>query len=253
MGILKMNSNISHSRRICQTRAETTTSLQRCIAMTKSLALASIVYLSQPITAVASEFDILADDEPKTSYYMDDASVLSRNSRDLINNRLRDLENRTGYRLTVITTRKLEFEPDAISYSEKIFNKWHKSDGGDKSGLLLVVTAGKDGALIGGKSLEKALGEELIDSIVGDNIPIFTDEEKFNEAALSSIERISATLDGKNDPGPPRRAENSRKRTYKTKEETDRVKPVTGTIVITLLVIAFVVPMLQFYGYVSKD
>merc|ERR1740121_2623117 len=105
----------------------------------------------------------------------------------------------------------------------------------------------------GGSAFKKALGDDLIYSVIEDNIPIFTEEEKFNEAAMTSINRIVAVLDGKNDPGAPQRASNNRKRTYKTKEETDRVKPVTGPVVITLLFIAFVVPMLQFYGYVSKD
>ncbi len=37
-------------------------------------------------------------------------------------------------------------------------------------------------------------------------------------------------------------------RTYKTKEEVEKSKTVTSTVVITLLVIAVVVPMLQYYG-----
>jgi uncharacterized membrane protein YgcG len=153
----------------------------------------------------------------------------------------------------VATTRKLEFNPDVLSFSEKIFRKWRKSDGGDKTGLLVVVTSSKEGALIGGESFIEAVGDDIIDSVQADNIPIFTEQEKFNEALLSSINRVVAVLEGKEDPGAPQRTDNTRRRTYKTKEETDRVKPVTGTIVLTLLLIAFVVPMLQYYGYVSKD
>jgi len=209
--------------------------------------------LSLDFTSLASEFDLLAESEPNSVYFIDDASVLSRTSRDEINAKLSELKTNTGYKLTVSTIRKLEFDPDVFQFSEKLFNKWHKSNEGAKNGLLLVVTAGKDGALVGGDSFSKAIGDDLIDSIVGDNIPIYTEDEKFNEAILSSVDRIVAVLEGKNDPGPPRRAEKTRKRTYKTREETDRVKPVTGAVVITLLLIAFVVPMLQFYGYVSKD
>merc|ERR1719379_1108307 len=203
--------------------------------------------------AQSSEFDILAENEPKSSYYIDDASVLSRTTRDEINGKLSDLETNYGYKLVLVTTRKLEFDPDGFAFSEKIFNKWHKSDGGNKSGVLLLVTSGKDGALVGGNSLLKALGDDLIDSIIGDNIPYYTEEEKYNEAALSSVNRIVTVLNGKNDPGAPQRVSGARTRTYKTREETERTKPVTATIVLTLLVIAFVVPMLQYYGYVSKD
>lgn len=215
--------------------------------------LIATMVLTPAYSAIASEFDILAENEPKATFYIDDASALSRTARDEINNKLSDLEKRTGYKLIVATTRKLDFDPDAFSFSEKVFGNWHKSNEGDKSGLLLVVTTGKDGALVGGDSFIKAVGDDLIDSVVGENIPVLTEEEKFNEAALSSIDRIIAAIDGKDDPQAPQRTNYTRKRTYKTKDETDRVKPVTGTIVITLLLIAFVVPMLQFYGYVSKD
>ena len=58
---------------------------------------------------------------------------------------------------------------------------------------------------------------------------------------------------GKTDPGPPVRYENERKRTFKTKEEVDKTKNVSATVVGTLLFIAVVVPMLQYYGYTSKD
>ena len=37
----------------------------------------------------------------------------------------------------------------------------------DKSGLLLVVTAGKDGALTGGAKFMSAVGDDLIDSVGG--------------------------------------------------------------------------------------
>ncbi len=49
------------------------------------------------------------------------------------------------------------------------------------------------------------------------------------------------------------RADNSRKRTYKTKGETDKTRNITSTIVLTLLFISVVVPMLQYWGYTSKE
>ena len=46
----------------------------------------------------------------------------------------------------------------------------------------------------------------------------------------------------------PKREEENRVRTYKTKEEVEKSKTVTTTVVVTLLIIAVVVPMLQYYG-----
>ena len=39
----------------------------------------------------------------------------------------------------------------------------------------------------------------------------------------------------------------------KTKEETEKAKSVTSTVVLALLFIAVVVPMLQYYGYTARD
>ncbi len=57
-----------------------------------------------------------------------------------------------------------------------------------------------------------------------------------------------AKLTGEADPGPPAKASTERVRTYKTKGETADKKGVTGPIVLTLLFIAVVVPMLQYWG-----
>ncbi len=46
----------------------------------------------------------------------------------------------------------------------------------------------------------------------------------------------------------PKREEANTGRTYKTKEEVEKSKTVTSTVVATLLIIAVVVPMLQYYG-----
>jgi len=65
----------------------------------------SLIIVPSINLAFGSEFDILAEDEPKTKYFLDDANVLSRTSRDEINNKLLDLFQRTGFKFTVITVR----------------------------------------------------------------------------------------------------------------------------------------------------
>lgn len=205
-----------------------------------------------PLSAIANEFDLLANGTPDT-YVVDDASVLNKTTRKSIGDALRNVESTTGYRLEVATVRKLEFESDAFAFGDKLVGKWFPKASADKSGILLMVTAGKEGSIAGGDSFMKALGDDLIDSVVGDNISIFTEEEKYNEAVQSSVNRIVAKLTGEADPGAPQREERVRKRTYKTKSETEATKGATSTIVLTLLGISVVVPMLQYYGYTNKD
>ena len=61
------------------------------------------------------------------------------------------------------------------------------------------------------------MGDDLVDSIISDNIPVLTEQEKFNETAISSVQRIAAKLRGQPVPEAPKRADNTRQRTYKTK------------------------------------
>lgn len=204
--------------------------------------------------ALANEFDILGEPAPTSEYVIDDANVMSKSGKKALNNLLKTSEIKSGYRITAITTRKLEFESDAFAFADKVLEGWYPTaEIGDKKGIYLIITTAKDGAVTGGPSFMKAVGDDLVDSIIGDNIPILTEEALYNEAMISVGKRLDAVLSGEADPGPPARKDTSRKRTYKTKAETDKAKNVTSTVVISLLVIAFVVPMLQFYGYVSKD
>lgn len=58
---------------------------------------------------------------------------------------------------------------------------------------------------------------------------------------------------GQKDPGAPQRAAEGKTRTYKTKSETQDKKGIFSTIVLVLLGISVVVPMLQYWGYTSKE
>jgi len=207
--------------------------------------------MATPMSAIANEFDLLASGTPD-SYVIDDASVLNRTTRQSVGDALKNLEASKGVRVEVATVRKLEFESDAFAFGDKLVSKWFPGDTKNK-GVLLVVTSGKDGALTGGESFMSAIGDDLIDSVIGENVSILTEEEKYNEAVSSSVNRIVAKLSGQADPGPPVRVERQRKRTYKTKSETDSNRNATSTIVLTLLGISVVVPMLQYFGYTNED
>lgn len=83
-------------------------------------------------------------------------------------------------------------------------------------------------------------------------IAVLATDEKYNEAIFSSAKRIVAAIDGLPDPGGPKINENKRESNFKTKEETDEKRGQFSLVVGGLLVIAFVVPMAQYYAYVSR-
>jgi len=54
-------------------------------------------------------------------------------------------------------------------------------------GVLLLTTTTKEGALVGGPAFMKAVGNDIVEGIVTENIPVFTEEEKYNEAILRCV------------------------------------------------------------------
>lgn len=206
--------------------------------------------------ADATEIDIMgtAAPEANSAYIVDDARVLSRAGAGALSRVLKDLESQTGYHLNVVTVRKLVFEQDPFAFGDKVLEKWYPTleEGNDKGNLLLVQTT-KEGAIVGGPKFLKAVGDDVLDSVLSKNIPINLEQDKFNEALTSSVERIAAVLEGKADPGPPRTFEGKKGANYRTKEETTNKREVFSNVVIGLLVISFVVPMLQYFGYVAGD
>ncbi|KAI8475847.1 MAG: hypothetical protein J3K34DRAFT_403008 [Monoraphidium minutum] len=241
-----------NSRRVVVCRAQQAPAVADVAKRVAAAGAAALLAFAPAAPSLANEFDILSEPTLSGTYYLDDASVLSKSTRSEINKKLRLLETVTGYRVNIVTVRKLEFETDAYAFADKALENWYGKDV-DKKGVVLMVTSGKEGAVTGGAGFVDALGEDLLDSIASDNIPIFAEEEKFNAAITTSVERIDAKLNGNAVPEAPRRNDAVRQRTYKTKEETEKSKTVTSTVVLTLLLIACIVPMLQYYGYTARD
>lgn len=79
---------------------------------------------------------------------------------------------------------------------------WYPTpEAGNNKGVLLMVTTSKEGAVTGGAAFTKAIGDDLIESIVTDNIPIYAEQEKYNGAILSAVDRLEAKITNKTVPG----------------------------------------------------
>lgn len=230
--------------------------VKRLASAVVGLGAAASLALGAPDVATAAELEILQTPAPASGkgYIVDDSGLLSRAASGSINSRLKELEDTTGYHVNVITVRKLVFEQDPFAFGDKVLETWYPTleDGNNKGNLLLVKNT-KEGAIVGGPAFLKGVGNDVLDSILSKNIPINLDDEKYGEALTSSVDRIVAALEGKADPGPPVKYEKSREKTYKTKEETNEKREIFSNVVIGLLVISFVVPMVQYFGYVAGD
>ncbi|GAB4855509.1 hypothetical protein Ancab_024128 [Ancistrocladus abbreviatus] len=221
-------------------------------ALALSLALSFSSLLPSGIAA-ASEFDVLYEGPPKDSYIVDDAGVLSRVTKSDLKRLLSDLESRKNFHINFVTVRKLTSKADAFEYADQVLEKWYPTvEEGDNKGIVVLVTSQKEGAVTGGPSFIKAVGDNILDATVSENLPVLATEEKYNEAVFTSAKRLVAAIDGLPDPGGPTVKENKRESNFKTREETEEKRGQFSLVVGGLLVIAFVVPMAQYYAYVSR-
>ncbi|XP_023547268.1 UPF0603 protein At1g54780, chloroplastic-like isoform X1 [Cucurbita pepo subsp. pepo] len=203
--------------------------------------------------ALASEFDVLNDGPPKESHLVDDAGVLSRVTKSDLKRLLTDLESRKNFHIDFVTVRKLTSKADAFEYADQVLERWYPTvEDGNNKGIVVLVTSQKEGAITGGPAFIQAVGENILDATVTENLPVLATDEKYNEAIYSSAKRLVAAIDGLPDPGGPSFKENKRESNFKSREETEEKRGQFSLVVGGLLVIAFVVPMAQYYAYVSK-
>lgn len=203
--------------------------------------------------ALASEFDVLNDGPPKESHVVDDAGVLSRVTKSDLKRLLTDLESRKNFHIDFVTVRKLTSKADAFEYADQVLERWYPTvEDGNNKGIVVLVTSQKEGAITGGPAFIQAVGENILDATVTENLPVLATDEKYNEAIYSSAKRLVAAIDGLPDPGGPSFKDNKRESNFKTREETEEKRGQFSLVVGGLLVIAFVVPMAQYYAYVSR-
>ncbi|XP_022743041.1 UPF0603 protein At1g54780, chloroplastic-like [Durio zibethinus] len=220
------------------------------LAISLALNFSPVLYIGN---ALASEFDVINEGPPKDSYVVDDANVLSRLTKSDLKQLLSDLESRKNFHINFITVRKLTSKADAFEYADQVLERWYPTlEEGSNKGIVVLVTSQKEGAVTGGPAFVEAVGENILDATVSENLPVLATEEKYNEAIYSSAKRLVAAIDGLPDPGGPMFKENKRESNFKSREETEEKRGQFSLVVGGLLVIAFVVPMAQYYAYVSK-
>lgn len=116
------------------------------------LAAASALTFGAPSMATAAELEILGTPAPATGvgYIVDDGQLLSRAASGSLNKSLKDLEEKTGYHVNVITVKKLVFEQDPFAFGDKVLETWYPTlEEGNNKGNLLLVKNTKEGAIVG--------------------------------------------------------------------------------------------------------
>lgn len=233
--------------------------LQKVGSGLAAFSLSALATLNAPglLPAMASEADVLATPTPASEYLFDDGAVLSKATLGELANKLPEIESRTGYHINVVTLRKLISFDDAFQFADNLIESWYPTaELGDKKAVFVVVKGSKEGALVGGPSFSSKVPSSVLESIITENVGKLAAEEKFNQAVISTINRLDALLSGLSDPGAPKSLFEKgppKSQTYKTKEETDSKRSLYTAIFGGLVAISFIAPMVQFFGYTKDD
>lgn len=66
----------------------------------------------------------------------------------------------------------LQSKADAFEYADQVLEKWYPTvEEGNNKGILVLVTSQKEGAITGGPAFVQAVGENILDATVSENLP----------------------------------------------------------------------------------
>lgn len=66
----------------------------------------------------------------------------------------------------------LQSKADAFEYADQVLEKWYPTvEEGNNKGIVVLVTSQKEGAVTGGPAFVQAVGENILDATVSENLP----------------------------------------------------------------------------------
>ncbi|GAB0493058.1 hypothetical protein MMPV_004330 [Pyropia vietnamensis] len=189
-------------------------------------------------------------DTPPSTLFYDEANVVPPSSETQIVKSLSKLGESSGLKVRFVMMRSVPYGTLPQEYADELFNEWGL---GDKDVLFVGGSKVARGGLALGAEAKKLVTPEMAESIGSETFSLKAIEAQYSLAASDVINRLIPILNGREDPGPPVIVRENASPTFKTKEDTNQERSKYSTVVIVLLVIACLVPMLQYYWYVKDD
>jgi uncharacterized membrane protein YgcG len=180
---------------------------------------------------------------------IDDSGILTKSSLSFLEKNSQKVLEVSGSKLYIVSIRTLPYGEDPSEFTKNLFSKWEL-----KSNDVLVVLVNKiaKGTVYTGSDI-KGLNETVIKSIGEETFSFKAKEEQYSSAAIDVSNRIVSILTNKGDPGPPSINRVNDSSNFKSAKVTEERRSKNVAIIIILLVIAFEVPMVQFFYYVKDE
>jgi uncharacterized protein len=183
---------------------------------------------------------------PPTSHVLDRAQVLSRAASGDIEKALADLEA-DHLDAQLITVDRLDYGVSLDQLGQQLLQKWHDAAPDQARLLLLLDTQTRAAAIVADPSVERQLTPDLLRSTARTTMALpLRSGDRYRQATLDGLERLSIVLAGGEDPGEPvEETVTAPARTIPTQEET--AKSNAFTWIVALLAVGTIVPMLTWW------
>ena len=178
---------------------------------------------------------------------IDDADVFSRASRGELEAKLRSFEDqRVDARL--ITLRRLDYGITLNSFGEELLETW-SSPSGNPLLLMLIEASNKRSAVVANQELEAQLPPSLLRRTARTTMTVpLREGDRYRQASVDGLTRLSTVLSGGEDPGPPKEIERVTLPTnIPTKAETAESDATKWVII--LLVLGTIIPMATWWVF----
>ena len=180
---------------------------------------------------------------------LDDADVLSRSSRSELDQRLEAFGG-TRVDARLVTLRRLDYGFSLNRFGEELIERWNDGQEGDPPLLLLLIeTQNKRASVVADPSLSTQLPDSLLTSTGRTTMAVpLREGDRYRQASLDGLTRLSVVLEGGEDPGPPVEIVKTTLPTnIPTQEETESSNATTWIIV--LLVLGSIIPMATWWVF----
>lgn len=195
-------------------------------------------------------YDLPVINSGEDIWVYDDADAVSRATEGKLNSTLKNLAVNTGNEVRMVVINRLDYGQTIDSLATELFQTWYPTPEESENQTLLVIdTLSNRGAIALGTEVESLITPDIAESIVKETLPFSLKDLQYNQALLTSCDRIVAILSGKEDPGAPKVQELNIEGTFTTAEETDDRSATVWMIV--LLGLATLIPMITYFWYVG--
>jgi len=182
---------------------------------------------------------------------LDDSNNLTKSSISFIKNSFYKKSKMKKKKIDIyfVSVRSLPYGQEPQEFARELFQKWNL---GENNVLVVLVNKLAKAGISYGNQIT-TLPDEIVKSICEETYTYKAKDEQYSSAALDVNNRLVSILLEKGDIGAPSFKLSSTSSNFKTAKKTEESRSKYIAIIAILLIIAFVVPMIQFFYYVKDE